>query len=117
MKKQMDKNNKELEPMQLWTLIRDNIKLRSLEIGGFSRGQKRGKKMNIPQIETILKIQVKKQMVDCCLALDLGTKDDLMRALADVRNNAGLLFLVLDGQKFENWKVYSNKGELETGSE
>lgn len=90
---------KNLEPMELWTTIRDNEDLRKETLNGLKRGHERGKSMNY-NTET-LRISLQKQIIDwqhiSFRALRTSFIEEKQK-LADIINNASLLFLRLDGK-------------------
>lgn len=85
----------------LWKKYSENPELKDLEIQGLLRGFERGKIMDVP-LEVVID-SLKKQWDDF-LATWTGYKnlpktkttiEDLKRALADLRNVAGIIFIKL----------------------
>lgn len=77
-----------------YTKIRDNLKLRELENEGFKRGEERGKTMNIYEADILLSLE--KQFKDLKFGFLLKTDAQRLKELADIRNVAGLLFLLIE---------------------
>lgn len=85
----------------MWSKITMNGELTCLEQEGFERGEKRGKTMDVDWLEAWQSL--KKQMEDLRHAINVGlikapkqglyNFDEIKRAIADVRNVAGCLFL------------------------
>jgi hypothetical protein len=80
--------------------ILKNKELKAFEFSGFLRGEMRGKTMDVPLVEVV--DSLRKQYKDFDYAwsfyVTMGggkSREGLKRALADIRNNAGCLFLKL----------------------
>jgi hypothetical protein len=81
-----------------WTQIRDNLKLRELENKGFQVGEKNGKTMKNMGQEDMIDATLK-QYQDLCYAFGDCNKEGMLKALADLRNVAGLMFLRIENPK------------------
>ena len=94
----------------LFTMIRDNVKLRELENEGFKYGEQKGKTMNGMTVEQMF-INIRNQFReledaepdDSLVEFNPSSvngkhkyNDGLLRIIADIRNNAGLMFLLVD---------------------
>jgi hypothetical protein len=89
----------ECKAAEILKLIRQNRELYDRELGGFVEGERRGKKPNV-SIEVLFKA-LEKQFADLKQDYSLCDPCWVGRAkkdLADIRNVAGVLFLVLEGK-------------------
>lgn len=84
----------------IWQRINENPELKSLEKDGFARGEARGKSMDYPFMSVVLSLH--KQIDDVNEVLDVNLDEtnpdfrtSLKKALADLRNVAGCMFLKL----------------------
>ena len=80
------------DPDLLLEAINKNIELQGLELAGFVRGNIRGKTMNVP-LSTVW-MSLMKQVADVGQALGDNNMIALKKALADLRNVAGCMFLI-----------------------
>ncbi len=80
---------------KLLTLIDTNSHLKNLELQGFLNGDKKGKTMRNMNQSRIWGI-VEQQFDDLASA---KTNSEKLKALADLRNVAGLMFLLIDNPK------------------
>lgn len=92
-KKKIFKSSNEEVAEILQCSISGNKELKKLEIEGFVKGTKEGKTMNVP-ILTIID-SLKKQWKDWEKVRFSSNPGRMKRALADLRNVAGCLFLKL----------------------
>jgi hypothetical protein len=90
--------------------IRDNKELLDLEEAGFLRGDKKGKTMGVS--ESKLYYSLVKQWTDFLNAWN--SKDDLavLKTLADLRNNAGTLFLKVQEEFRKDARLPSDEGSF-----
>ena len=77
----------------IYNKIQANIELQNLELRGFIKGDKKGKTMDVPLVA--LKMNLAKQFRDWLNAYDSKNILDMKKALADLRNVAGCVFLKL----------------------
>ncbi len=87
---------------QLWLKIRQNSNLEALEKAGLFRGEERGKSPKVPV--DVLRQSLHKQYLDFLKAYGDDDSMRMKQCLADLRNVAGIYFLVLDGETFETKK-------------
>ena len=104
---------------RLYSKIFANGELIDLERQGFERGEKRGKTMEVDWL--VVSLSLKKQMADLEHAINVGlinapnqglyNLDEIKRAIADVRNVAGCLFLKMQEMSFpKNSRNRKNEG-------
>ena len=80
----------------LWTEINENEELKAIELDGFIRGRKKGKTMDVPLSEIVKSLD--KQLKDFHKVYDNAHTrliPEMKRALGDIRNQAGCVFLKL----------------------
>jgi hypothetical protein len=87
--------NKFEKAIKYQMLIEGNEKLKALEIDGFVNGEERGKTMVDMTPERMFFI-VQKQLRDLGFS---STNEQKLKAIADLRNVAGLMFLLIDNPK------------------
>ena len=78
---------------RIYERIQTIVELRNLEIQGFIRGEKKGKTLDVPLVT--LKMSLAKQFQDWLKAYDSKNIPDMKKAIADLRNVAGCVFLKL----------------------
>jgi hypothetical protein len=94
--------NKFTKALKLQQLIESNTKLKTLELDGFVNGVEKGKTMNRNHINIIATItkQYDDFMISCTKQGNPLNDDTLvLKALADLRNVAGLMFLFIENPK------------------
>ena len=84
--------------------IRDNAELTRLENDGFIRGDAKGKTMDNGDMPILMKEAelykaLQKQFRELETAYTTVAKGELRRRIADVRNNAGCLFLKIEEER------------------
>ena len=99
---------------ELLKAITDNDELSSLELEGFIRREEKGKTIGV-SLDT-LRHSLRKQQADydstwIDFILGNATIADLKRCIADIRNVAGCIFLVLDSKKRVGVKQRNVKGK------
>ena len=82
-----------LSANKLYNKISSDKELRDLEIEGFVRGAKKGKSMDVSLKE--LMQSLRKQYLDWLEAYNSKKIPDMKRTIADLRNDAGCVFLKL----------------------
>jgi len=87
------KSDKEVASI-LWEKYSKNPELKELEIQGFLSGLKRGKTMDVP-LRTLFR-SLEKQHDDWLVAYVNKNILEMKKALADLRNVAGIMFLKLN---------------------
>lgn len=77
--------------VEILTKIVQCTELHRLEADGFLRGERKGKRMNVPWQDIVASLD--KQYHDWLNAYAEGDPDAMKRTLADLRNLAGCVFL------------------------